>query len=110
MGGIEVSFRVSAFGRQSSAIPGVESIGSEESMSDPTPNSAPVPPATPGAPANTSPLAAQRGPTINISDEFGTAKRTLPPVKMLLLAMAGVFVIVGIAAFLQRAKPQAAGS
>lgn len=79
-------------------------------MSDPTPNSAPVPPATPGAPANTSPLAAQRGPTINISDEFGTAKRNLPPVKMLLLAMAGVLVIVGIAAFLQRAKPQAAGS
>jgi hypothetical protein len=29
---------------------------------------------------------------------------------MLLLAMAGVLVIVGIAAFLQRAKPQAAGS
>ena len=50
------------------------------------------------------------GPTINIGDEFGTAKRNLPPVKILLLATAGILIIVGIYSFFQRAKPQAAGS
>jgi len=79
-------------------------------MPDQTLNPAPVPPATPSTAANTAPQAAQRGPTINIADEFGTAKRNLPPVKVLLLATAGVLIIAGIAAFLQRAKPQAAGS
>jgi hypothetical protein len=79
-------------------------------MPDQTLNPAPVPPATPSTDANTAPQAAQRGPTINIADEFGTAKRNLPPVKVLLLATAGVLIIAGIAAFLQRAKPQAAGS
>jgi hypothetical protein len=62
---------------------------------------APVPPPAP---------APQRGPTINIADEFGTAKRNLPPVKPLLLTMAGILVIVGIVSFFQRAKPQGAGS
>src|SRR5258706_14534221 len=50
------------------------------------------------------------GPTIHIGDEFGTAKRNLPPVKILLLATAGVLIIAGIYSFFQRAKPQAAGS
>jgi hypothetical protein len=52
----------------------------------------------------------QRGPTIHIGDEFGTAKRNLPPVKVLLIALAGVLVIAGVISFVQRAKPQAAGS
>jgi hypothetical protein len=77
-------------------------------MPDQTPNPQPVSPAsTPAVPA---PPAAQRGPTINIGDEFGTAKRNLPPVKVLLLATAGVLIIAGALAFLQRAKPQGAGS
>jgi hypothetical protein len=63
------------------------------------------PPPAPG----TSPVA-QRGPTINIADEFGTAKRNLPPVKVLLSALAGVLIIAGGVAFFQRAKPQAAGT
>jgi|ERR1022692_4318446 hypothetical protein len=71
---------------------------------------APVLPTDPNAPADATPPAPQRGPTINIADEFGTAKRNLPPAKILLLTMAGVLIIVGIASFLQRAKPQAAGS
>jgi hypothetical protein len=79
-------------------------------MTDPTPNSAPVPPATPTAPALPATPAPQRGPTINIADEFGTAKRNLPPVKVLLLATAGIFIIFGIYSFIQRAKPQGAGS
>jgi hypothetical protein len=79
-------------------------------MPDQPPNPAPVPGTTPGAPAQITPPAAQRGPTINIGDEFGTAKRNLPPVKILLLATAGVLIIVGTYSFFQRAKPQAAGS
>jgi hypothetical protein len=82
----------------------------DESMTDQTPNSASVPPAAPSAPAGTTTPASQRGPTINIADEFGTAKRNLPPVKVLLLAMAGILVIAGIYSFTQRAKPQGAGS
>jgi hypothetical protein len=52
----------------------------------------------------------QRGPTINIADEFGTAKRNLPPLKPLLLTSVGILIIVGVVAFLQRAKPQGGGS
>ncbi|MFZ0773663.1 MAG: hypothetical protein WCA49_13160 [Candidatus Sulfotelmatobacter sp.] len=78
-------------------------------MPDQTPNSTPVSPTTP-SPAGITPPATQRGPTIRIGDEFGTAKRNLPPVKVLLLALAGVLVIAGIVSFLQRAKPQGAGS
>jgi len=79
-------------------------------MPDQTPKPASVPPATPTGPASSTPPAPQRGPTIRIGDEFGTAKRNLPPVKVLLIALAGVLVIAGVVAFLQRAKPQAAGS
>jgi len=77
-------------------------------MPDPTPKPPPVPPAVPAAPAGAS--APQRGPTIRIGDEFGTAKRNLPPVKILLYALGGVLIVAGIAAFLQRPKPQAGGS
>ncbi len=76
-------------------------------MPDQIPN--PVPPAAPTEPSKATP-GVQRGPTINIAAEFGTAKRNLPPVKVLLLATAGVLIIAGIAAFFQRAKPQGAGS
>jgi hypothetical protein len=83
-------------------------------MSDLLPDPTQKPAATPnqptqGAPASTPP-APQRGPTIHIGDEFGTAKRNLPPVKILLFALAGVLLVVGVASFLQRAKPQGAGS
>ena len=79
-------------------------------MPDQTPSPAPVPPAPASTPAKTAQPGVQRGPTIHIGDEFGTAKRNLPPVKILLIALAGVLVIAGVISFLQRAKPQAAGS
>ncbi len=79
-------------------------------MTDPTPNAVPVPPATPSEPTADAPPTPQRGPTIRIGDEFGTAKRDLPPVRVLLLTLAGVLVVTGVVSFLQRAKPQAAGS
>ena len=69
-------------------------------MSDPTPP-APNPPAPPAPTA---------GPTINIGEEYGTAKKNLPPAKIVLLAVAAVIVIVLIASFLKRAKPQASGT
>jgi hypothetical protein len=67
-------------------------------MPDQTPAPPPKPPAVPA------------GPTIHISEEFGTAKKNLPPAKIVLLAVAAVLVVVFIASFLKRAKPQASGS
>jgi hypothetical protein len=79
-------------------------------MPDPIPNPASDPQMTPAARQAGVPQATQSGPTINIGDEFGTAKRNLPPVKILLAATAGILLVVGIASFFQRAKPQGAGS
>lgn len=73
-------------------------------MPDRPPNPAPVPAATPGAPVT------KRAPVISTTHEFGNAKRNLPPVKVLLLTMASILVIAGIASFFQRAKPQGSGS
>ena len=64
-------------------------------MSDPTP---PTPPAVPS------------GPTINIGEEYGTAKKNLPPARIVLIAVAGVLIVVALASFLKRARPQASGS
>jgi len=63
----------------------------------------------PPAPAATEP-AAQPGPTINIGEEYGTAKKNLPPAKIVLIAVAAVLAVVLVASFLKRAKPQAGGS
>ena len=71
-------------------------------MPDQTP--APPPPATPLMPPTPT------GPTINIGEEYGTAKKNLPPVKIVLIAVGAVLVVVLIASFLKRAKPQASGS
>lgn len=50
------------------------------------------------------------GPTINIGEEFGTARRNLPPAKIVGIAILSIAVVGGILAFLQRAKPQGQGS
>jgi|ERR1700722_2875944 len=63
-----------------------------------------------GLPSTPAPTSTQTGPTIHIEDEFGTAKRNLPPVKILAITTAVILVIVGIFSFFQRAKPQGAGS
>ena len=55
-------------------------------------------------------VAPPTGPTINIGEEFGTAKKNLPPAKIVLIAVAAVLVVVAIASFVKRAKPQASGS
>lgn len=46
----------------------------------------------------------------HIGEEFGTAKRTLPPAGVVLICIAAVALVVGIFAFKERPKPQAAGS
>jgi hypothetical protein len=73
-------------------------------MPDQIPNSELPPTGDPARPP------AQTGPTIHIADEFGTAKRNLPPLKLLAITTAAILVIVAIFSFFQRAKPQGAGS
>ena len=75
------------------------------------PDQPPVSPTTPPspAPAATTP-AAPKGPTINIGEEYGTAKKNLPPTKIVLIALGIVLVVVIIASVLKRPKPQGAGS
>ncbi len=46
----------------------------------------------------------------HIGDEFGTAKRNLPPVRIVLICLGAVAVIVGIFAFKERPKPQGSGA
>jgi hypothetical protein len=72
------------------------------------PDQTPAPP--PQTPTPPPPPAAPPGPTINIGEEYGTAKKNLPPAKIVLIAVGGVLVVVLIASFLKRAKPQASGS
>ncbi|HEY3972535.1 MAG TPA: hypothetical protein VGM18_05995 [Candidatus Sulfotelmatobacter sp.] len=67
-------------------------------MTDPTPGPVPKPPARPA------------GPTINIGEEYGTAKKNLPPARIVMLAVLAVMIVVFIASFLKRARPQASGT
>jgi hypothetical protein len=67
-------------------------------MSQPTPTPSPDPSPKPS------------GLTINIGEEFGTAKRNLPPGKIVVIAIVIVGIVVAIASFLNRAKPQASGT
>ena len=70
-------------------------------MPDQSPAPPPVPP-TPQTPAAS-------GPTINIGDEFGTAKRNLPPMKIVLIGLAIVLVVGAILVFTQ-SRPPGSGS
>jgi hypothetical protein len=53
---------------------------------------------------------APSGPTINIGEEFGTAKKNLPPAKIVVIAVVAVAIVVAVASFVKRAKPQASGT
>jgi len=46
----------------------------------------------------------------HIGEEFGTAKRNLPPVRIVMICIAAVVVVVGIFAFKERPKPQGSGA
>ncbi len=56
------------------------------------------------------PAPAQPPIPFNIGEEFGTAKRNLPPVKVVVIVFGVAVVILGIFAFLARAKPLGTGS
>ncbi len=73
------------------------------------PEEAPQSPLTP-RPAEPAPSPPQPPTPFNIGEEFGTAKRNLPPVKIVAIALAAVAVVLAAFAFLQRAKPQGGGS
>ena len=76
-------------------------------MTDETPNT-PPPAGTEPQPGSVQPPSAPM--PFDISQEFGTAKRNLPPAKIVAIALACVLVIVLIYAFTHRAKPQGGGS
>ena len=65
------------------------------------------PPSTPSTPK---PPAAPSGPTINIGEEFGTAKKSLPSGKILVIAIIVLGIVVFLVSFVKRAKPQASGT
>jgi hypothetical protein len=84
-------------------------------MPDPTADS-PAPTPTPQASPETSPTlsssAAPSGPItdFNIGEEFGTAKRNLPPARIVLVSILVIAVIVAVVAFLRRPKPLGGGA
>lgn len=51
-----------------------------------------------------------RGSDFNISEEFGTAKKNLPPVKILAIAVGAVAVVAIVMALLQRSTSMASGA
>jgi hypothetical protein len=70
-------------------------------MSDIPANPPPAPPLGPAPNSRTD---------FRIGEEFGTARRNLPPAGIVLLCIAAVAVILGGFAYFNRAKPQGAGS
>jgi len=71
----------------------------------------PQPASSPEAVQNSTPAQAAAVPIpFDISAEFGTAKRNLPPAKVVAIALLCVFVIVLIYALSHRAQPQGGGS
>lgn len=74
------------------------------------PQTSATPLETPATPPETPAATVPAGPTINIGEEYGTAKKNLPPAKIVLIAIGVVAVVVLIASFLKRAKPQGSGS
>jgi hypothetical protein len=71
----------------------------------------PKPATSPAQPSGNPPTpAAPAGPTINIGEEYGTAKKNLPPAKIVLICVAAVAVVVFIISVVKRAQPQGKGS
>jgi hypothetical protein len=83
----------------------------DEPMGDPQGQASPNP-SVPGsrAPETGTEFKTEFNTEFNIGEEFGTAKRTLPPAGIVVICIAAVALIVGIFAFKERAKPQGAGA
>ncbi len=88
-----------------------EDSSSHPPAGSPSPDLNPTPDATPEPePAPNPSMDLGPGPGINIGEEFGTAKRNLPPAKIVGIVLAVAAIAVGTVAFLERAKPQGGGS
>jgi hypothetical protein len=84
-------------------------------MPEQTPSTPPESPTSGDAAATPKATAEPSASTLDsipfdIGEEFGTAKRNLPPAKIVAIAGAGLLVVLLIFAFLQKAKPQGGGS
>jgi hypothetical protein len=78
---------------------------------DISPNPSPAPGPEPGPESQSAPsVDLGPGPGINIAEEFGTAKRNLPPAKIVAIVLGAAAILLGIYAFIARAKPQGGGS
>src|SRR5690349_21781996 len=66
-----------------------------------------IPPQPPVEPAPEAP--AQKIP-FDISEEFGTAKKNLPPYKILIVGVVALAIIAAIVSFLQRPRTTGIGS
>ena len=55
-------------------------------------------------PSTPQPAGTPSGPTINIGEEFGTAKKTLPPGRILVIAIVVLGIVVAFISFLKRAS------
>jgi hypothetical protein len=86
-----------------------EDASSHPPAGSPSPDQNPAPDATPEPAPNPS-MDLGPGPGFNIGEEFGTAKRNLPPAKIVGIVLAVAAIVVGTFAFLERAKPQGGGS
>lgn len=76
------------------------------------PDETPKPPTSdPTSPAPKPPgLDIGPGVGINVTQDMATPERSLPPAKIVLIALAGLAVVLAIYGFVGRAKPQGAGS
>jgi hypothetical protein len=74
------------------------------------PPSPPSPPLPTSEPTPRSPLDLGPGVGINVQQDMAAPERKLPPLRLLVAAIAGLAVLVGIISFLTRAKPQGHGA
>jgi len=75
-------------------------------MLDPVPGQNTDPPTSP----QTAQLPSAPVTDFHIGDEFGTARRNLPPAGIVAICIAAVAIILGIFAFTERPKPQGTGA
>ena len=76
-------------------------------MADETPT--PPSPQLPG-PSQPASSPAEEGTPFEIGEEFGTAKRNLPPARIVVIGVVIIVVVGAIVSFVSRAKPQGVGS
>jgi hypothetical protein len=75
----------------------------EETPKAPASDPTPVTPKPPG-------LDIGPGVGINVTQDMATPERSLPPAKIVLIALAGLAVVLAVYGFVGRAKPQGAGA